>query len=204
MLLLPLSIPQSHAANSASSIMSSAMLAMMDTMGDLAHSYKRGDNWYNDRYRINPNPYSYWAPPTYPEYYPPSQPSGPYPMPPHYTSQPRSEVDGIWIGQGGEIVLVMYGYFRVYADTETYRDGRYQIDGDLLHMHDLTNGSSQTYQYALDSGRMIMRNREGVLLLFKQLPIPIPPQNLIPPAQPRTEPPSDTQLIEEPTDIPQE
>ena len=99
-------------------------------------------------------------------------------MPPHYTTQPRSEVDGIWIGQGGEIVLVMYGYFRVYADTETYRDGRYQIEGDLLHMHDLSNGMSQTYQYALDSGRMIMRNREGVLLLFKQLPIPIPPQTL--------------------------
>ncbi|ODB83470.1 hypothetical protein A3193_11185 [Candidatus Thiodiazotropha endoloripes] len=199
MLLLPLGLSQSHAANSASQIMSSAMLAMMDTMGDLAHRYKRGDNWYNDSYRINPNPYPYGSPPTYPEYYPPAQPSGPYPMPPHYTTQPRSEVDGIWIGQGGEIVLVMYGYFRVYADTETYRDGRYQIEGDLLHMHDLSNGMSQTYQYALDSGRMIMRNREGVLLLFKQLPIPIPPQTLIPSPQPQTEPLSDPDPVEEPT-----
>ncbi|MCG8019791.1 MAG: hypothetical protein JAZ20_05180 [Candidatus Thiodiazotropha weberae] len=202
-LLLPMGLSQSHAGSSAASIMSSAMLTMMDTMGDLAHRYKRGDDWHSDNYRVNPNPYSYWASPTYPEYYPPTQPPGPYPMPPHYTTEPRSEVDGIWIGQGGEIVLVMYGYFRVYADTETYRDGRYQIDGDLLHMHDLENGMSQTYQYALDSGRMIMRNREGVLLLFKQLPIPIPPQTLIPPPQPQIEPPSDTDLLEEPDNLPE-
>lgn len=199
-LLLPAGLPQSHAANSASQIMSSAMLAMMDTMGDLAHRYKRGDSWYNDNYRAYPYTSPYWAPPTYPEYYPPAHPTGPYPAPPHYATQPGSEVDGIWIGQGGEIVLVMYGYFRVYADTETYRDGRYRIDGDLLHMHDLAHGTTQTYQYALDSGRMIMRNRQGVLLLFKQLPIPIPPQTLLSAPQPQPAPLKDTDVSEEPVD----
>jgi hypothetical protein len=92
----------------------------------------------------------------------------------------------------------MYGYFRVYADTETYRDGRYQIDRDLLTMVDPANGTSQTYQYALDSGRMIMRNRAGQILLFKQLPIPVPPQTLIPGPEPKIAPPSDQAVAEEP------
>jgi hypothetical protein len=121
-------------------------------------------------------------------------------MPPYYGDRPRSEVDGIWIGQGGEIVLVMYGYFRVYADAETYRDGRYEIDQDLLHMYNLANGNSQTYQYALDSGRMIMRNRQGQILLFKQLPIPVPVQSLLPRPEPQTEPPSEADVTKEPVE----
>ncbi|MEJ2621286.1 MAG: hypothetical protein P8163_13780 [Candidatus Thiodiazotropha sp.] len=199
-LLLSAVIPQTYAGNSASQIMSSAMLAMMDTMGDLAHRYKRGDNWYNDSDRVNPYPYPYYGPPAYANAYPPAQPSGSYALPPYYRNLPRSEVDGIWIGQGGEIVLVMYGYFRVYADAETYRDGRYEIDQDLLRLYDLANGASQTYQYALDSGRMIMRNRQGQILLFKQLPIPIPLQSLLPKPEPQTGLSSETDLTEEPNE----
>jgi hypothetical protein len=196
--LLTAGLPQAHAGNSASQIMSSAMLAMMDSMGDLAHRYRQRNNWYSDSYHVTPYPNTFYAPLTYPDYYPPAQPSPPYTPTPYYPTEPHSEVDGIWIGQGGEIVLVMYGYFRIYADTETYRDGRYEIDHDLLHMHNPANGVSQTYQYALDNGRMIMRNREGQILLFKQLPIPLPPQSLWARPEPDTEPSSEAEATEAP------
>ena len=166
------------------------MLAMMDTMGDLAHQFKKGDNW---NYGSGSLPYDSWQgfnsyPPRalsgYPGgYYPgtiPGPPAYPYGATPYYSTKTPSEVDGIWIGQGGEIVLVMYGYFRIYADAEIYRDGRYRIDGQRLLMHDPESGITLEYQYALDSGRMIMRGENGTLLLFKQLPIPIPPYMLLP------------------------
>jgi hypothetical protein len=91
-------------------------------------------------------------------------------------------VDGIWIGQGGEIVLVMYGYFRIYATAEIYRDGRYRLDGERLLMYDPASGRTQKYQYVLNNGRMMMRSADGTLLRFKQLPIPIPPYALLPDA----------------------
>ena len=168
------------------------MLAMMNTMGDLAHQFKQGDNWH---YGNGPLPYNGWQgfnsyPPWglsgYPGYYYPGgtggQPAYPYGAAPYYNTITPAEVDGIWIGQAGEIVLVMYGHFRIYADAEIYRDGRYRIDGQRLLMHDPRSGATQAYQYALDSGRMIMRGEDGTVLLFKQLPIPIPPYLLVPEA----------------------
>jgi hypothetical protein len=174
------------AANSPSQIMSRAMLAMMDTMGDLAHQFKRGDSWEKDWNGFNS--YPPWSVAGYPDgYYPgaaPIRPHPPYRAIPQGT-QLRTAVDGIWIGQGGEIVLVMYGYFRIYATAEVYRDGRYRLDGEWLLMHDPASGRTQEYQYVLNSGRMIMRSADGTLLRFKQLPIPIPPYALLPDPDPR-------------------
>lgn len=179
-LMISLATPFCHAANSPAQIMSRAMLSMMDTMGDLAHQYKRGDNWSRNSEWAKPGYYPPAGITGYPGGYYPRQQPIPYAAPPYYQNQDTAEVDGIWLGQSGEIVLVMYGYFRIYADADTYRDGRYRIDGDWLLMHDPETGVTQEYQYALDSGRMIMRNKNGTLLLFKQLPIPIPPYALIP------------------------
>ncbi|MET0067963.1 MAG: hypothetical protein ABW076_16585 [Candidatus Thiodiazotropha sp.] len=97
-----------------------------------------------------------------------------------YRYETASELDGIWVGRSGEIVLVMYGYFRIYASAETYRDGRYRIEEDRILMHDPESGVTQTYQFRLDEGRMIMRGESGNILLFKKLPIPIPAYMLLP------------------------
>ncbi|MES9853314.1 MAG: hypothetical protein ABW170_15970 [Candidatus Thiodiazotropha sp. L084R] len=193
LLILTLMTPLCSADTSPAQIMSRAMLSMMDTMGDLAHQYKRRDNWNygNSWNRYGSHPPSTIT--TYPGDYYPGQPPLPYEAAPYYQNQTQSEVDGIWIGRNGEIVLVMYGYFRIYADAETYHDGRYRIDDDLLLMQDPETGKSQQYQFALDSGRMIMRDRYGNYLLFKQLPIPVPPYALIPQNEPTKQPEADSE-----------
>jgi hypothetical protein len=99
-----------------------------------------------------------------------------HPPPP---AKSKSVLDGIWVGRGGEIVLVMYGHFRIYANADVYRDGRYRIVGNKLYMLDPETDRVQRYDYALDNGQMIMRSDSGEFLYFKQLPIPIPPYNLI-------------------------
>ncbi|MCU7931966.1 MAG: hypothetical protein KZQ90_14280 [Candidatus Thiodiazotropha sp. (ex Codakia rugifera)] len=193
--LLFFTLSSSIAATSPSRIMSKAMIAMMDTMGDLAHQFKGDSNW---GFGSNTSPSNSWngfnstpwgvpgspysmspipgvgLPGQYP-YLPPA--AGGLPMHP---SVPKSIVDGIWIGQAGEIVLVMYGHFRIYASAEIYRDGRYRIQGNKLIMFDPETETTLEYDYALDSGRMIMRSESGTFLLFKQLPIPIPPYLLTP------------------------
>jgi hypothetical protein len=182
-----------------SSIMSEAMIAMMDAMGDLAHRFKGTGNWslgssyrpYSSLYGRSGYPYSLY-----------SLPGGglPYGMPLHspaphlggppaagalpFTSplpQPQpsvSPVDGIWLGRAGEIVLVMYGHFRIYASAEIYRDGRFEIIGDRLIMYDPESGNQMLFDYHLEEGHMILRSKSGTMMQFKQLPIPIPPYTL--------------------------
>jgi hypothetical protein len=190
-----------QAARSPANIMSKAMIAMMDTMGELAHRFKGETDWDFDIssspsgnwYGWNGSP---WGNPGwgYPGYMSPQQNLYPYtystpgfgglPMQgsaprPRAPTTSRSILDGIWIGRGGEIVLVMYGHFRIYANAEVYRDGRYRIAGNKLYMLDPISELVQAYDYALDEGRMIMRSESGDFLYFKQLPIPIPPYTLI-------------------------
>ncbi len=180
------------------------MIAMMDTMGELAHRFK-GDADWDWNHDIGSSPYGAWSGLPrggsgwgYPGYVSPLQGNSPYTYsmpgfdgrpnygpgmpPPTAAANPgshRSILDGIWIGRGGEIVLVMYGHFRIYANAELYRDGRYRIIGNKLYMLDPETESVQVYDYLFDSGKMAMRSESGTLLYFKQLPIPIPPYSLI-------------------------
>lgn len=203
LLCLLLFIGVGASADTPSNIMSKAMIAMMDVMGNMANQYKSRGNWsLGSGYSpyglsgLNSSPWSLY-----------SAPSGGYPgagMPgglplqspvPGFGASPwqglnplstpytqpfpnRSTVDGIWLGQGGELVLVMYGHFRIYASAEVYRDGLFEIDGDRLMMYDPESSNRMVFEYQLDEGRMILRSQSGAIMLFKQLPIPIPPQTL--------------------------
>ena len=69
----------------------------------------------------------------------------------------------------------MYGYFRIYANADTYRDGRYEVRGNQLAMIDPASGKGRTYDFALSEGRLVLSDKDGNLLLFRQLPIPVPP-----------------------------
>jgi hypothetical protein len=200
---LTLAAAQPAIAETPSSIMSRAMIAMMDTMGDLAQEYKGRGKWsFGNRY----SPYNSWSGiggyPAYgysaPGYYNPgalyspplqspipgSGPVSPLMSPLEGYNPYQSLVDGIWIGQSGEIILVMYGHFRIYASAETYRDGRFEISGNRLAMLDPETGYVMEFDYLLDDGRMILRNDAGGIMLFKQLPIPIPPYSLFDGAPP--------------------
>jgi hypothetical protein len=198
--LLLLITPQWLFAASPSNIMSQAMLTMMDAMGDLAHRYKSKGNWslgsgfspYNSLSGFSGYPYNLYGVPGNPwsggmPMQSPVPGMGAFPSQPGLPSTgvlpqmapPLSPVDGIWLGRGGEIVLVMYGHFRIYASAEVYQDGRFEIQGDRLIMYDLQSERRMAFEYYLEDGRMILRNTAGDFLLFKQLPIPVPPYNLI-------------------------
>jgi hypothetical protein len=176
-------------AASPSSIMSQAMLAMMDAMGDLAYRFKNKDNWslgnsyapYGSPYGLPGNGWSNEMPLHSPV--PglgglPAQGGFPSASPFSQPLNRLSPVDGIWLGRGGEIVLVMYGHFRIYASAESYRDGQFEIIGDRLVMYDPDSDRRMLFDYYLENGRMMLRSESGVTLLFKQLPIPIPPYAL--------------------------
>jgi hypothetical protein len=193
---LLMSVSSALPAATASSIMSEAMIAMMDAMGDLAHRFKGTGNGaigssYGSLYGLSGYPYSLYSLPGsglpygMPLHSPVPNPAGlPALGAPPFTSplnqaRPRvSSVDGIWLGRAGEIVLVMYGHFRIYASVEVYRDGRFEIIGDRLIMYDPRSKRRKLFDYYLEEGLMVLRSQSGTIMEFKQLPIPIPPYSL--------------------------
>ncbi len=204
MLGLLLSIPSALSAATPSTIMSQAMLAMMDAMGDLAHRFKGSSNWslgsgytpHSSLYGLSGYPLNLHSLPGgglpgagWPYGVPlqspvpglggfPAQGGPPLNTLPYQTLPSVSPVDGIWVGRGGEIVLVMYGHFRIYASADIYRDGRFEILGDRLIMYDPESDRRMVFEYYLEDGQMLLRNEIGTSLMFKQLPSPIPPYNL--------------------------
>ena len=178
--------------------MSQAMLSMMDAMGNLAQGYNRNKGWSSGNYSqpfnswqgMNAAPWSMYALPgggipgqqqfqgmvtQAPAMALQSQQGVTNNLHPQMFEPQQSPLDGIWQGQGGELVLVMYGNFRIYANADTYRDGRYEVRNDRLIMSDPETGAERAYEFALSEGRLVLRGVDGQLLLFRQLPIPIPP-----------------------------
>lgn len=169
-----------------STIMSQAMLTMMDAMGDLAQRFRSRGNWsIGGRYRPYGSLYGLSGYPRNPYALPGGRPlQSPMPGPggvaaPLYPATPTlSPLDGIWLGGSGELVLVMYGHFRIYANADVYRDGRFVISDDRLVMYDPASERHMVFDYYLEDGRMLLRSEWGDTLVFKQLPIPIPPYTL--------------------------
>jgi hypothetical protein len=192
------------------------MLSMMEAMGNLAQEYNRNKNWsYGDGYRsfddwsgINSAPWPSYGTIPQPgvQYYPEAPASTQRALRPSRIVPPvTSPLDGIWQGQGGEIVLVMYGRFRIYADADRYRDGSYRVDGKWILMRDPATGAEKSYEFALDEGRLALRGIDGTLLLFRQLPIPVPPysiftgQNSLPESPSSQSPSSESPSSESPS-----
>lgn len=203
-------LPQ--AANSAASaLMSQAMLSMMDAMGNLAQDYNRNKGWSSGSYSqpfnswqgMNASP---WGMYTMPGAGIPGQqqfqglinqaPSSGTINPQisqgiagtqtQLMAPQQSPLDGIWQGQGGELVLVMYGHFRIYANADAYRDGRYEVRDQRIIMQDPQTGATRAFEFALSEGRLVLRDKDGQLLLFRQLPIPVPPYTLFSAQQPQS------------------
>ncbi|MEN8179766.1 MAG: hypothetical protein ABFS39_14285 [Pseudomonadota bacterium] len=177
--------------------MSQAMLSMMDAMGNLAQDYNRNKGWSSGSFS---QPYNSWQGMNYSPWGMTAMPGGGIPgqqqiqglmtqaptapqgmasgAPLQFPAPQQSPLDGIWQGQGGEMVLVMYGHFRIYANADAYRDGRYEVRDDRLIMVDPETGAKRSFEFALSEGRLVLRDQDGRLLLFRQLPIPVPPYTL--------------------------
>ena len=162
------------------------MLAMMDAMGDLAQRFRSRGNWstgdrygpFGSLYGLSGYPQNRYALPGSRLPQPPVPGAGGIAAPRYPASPMLSPLDGIWLGGGGELVLVMYGHFRIYANADIYRDGRFVVSDDRLVMYDPASERRMVFDYYLADGRMLLRSEWGEVLVFKQLPIPIPPYTL--------------------------
>gem|GEM_PF-1539303 len=194
MLALLFAIPAA-VANDASNTMARAMITMMDAMGKIANQYNQKRNPFDNALPYNNSafrPLNPWQSPYTTPWgtgYPatinnlpgdrvPGQWSGYAPPATPLQSLPavsyRSPLDGAWKGRGGEALLILNGYFRIYADAEHHRDGEIRLDDRHVYMRVSGSDSVKTYEYAHHDGNLAMRSQEGRLLLYRRMPISLP------------------------------
>ena len=78
-------------------------------------------------------------------------------------------LEGVWEGQGGELLLIRRGMFRIYADAETYRDGYLQVQGDRLQLRDADSGRTREYEMRQQGDQLALRTPEDDVLLYRRI-----------------------------------
>ena len=96
-------------------------------------------------------------------------PSMPWPGAAQKGATASEFLDGSWEGQGGELLLIRRGMFRIYADAETYRDGHLQVQGDRLQLKDAESGRTREYEMRYQADQLALRTPEGDVLLYRRL-----------------------------------
>ena len=80
-----------------------------------------------------------------------------------------SALEGVWEIAGGGLLIVQGSNYRLYAPDGGYVDGTLQVSGDRLQMANARAGFVLQFDYALDQGRLAMRDQSGQVYLYRRL-----------------------------------
>ena len=75
----------------------------------------------------------------------------------------------MWLGRSGELLVVRDGRFRIYLNRDRHRQGKLRILGKSLYMHDPRTKTTNKYEFATQKGRLVLRDADGQLLLYRRL-----------------------------------
>lgn len=81
-------------------------------------------------------------------------------------------LEGLWEAAGGGLLIVQGGRYRLYAPNGGFADGSLTASADRVRMWNRTAGFAVELEYALDQGRLALRDQSGQLYLYRQLILP--------------------------------
>jgi hypothetical protein len=94
-------------------------------------------------------------------------------MPPTGSGQPfpwmGGQLEGIWEGRGGELLIVQGNRFRIYAGNAAHVDGYVMVRSDRVALYNPIDANTQLYQYAESEGRLVLKDADGQLYLYRRL-----------------------------------
>ncbi len=76
---------------------------------------------------------------------------------------------GVWESAGGGLLIVEGGNYRLYAPNWAFVDGTLQVTGDRVRMVSRRAGVSLEFEFALDQGRLALRDAQGQVFLYRRL-----------------------------------
>lgn len=78
-------------------------------------------------------------------------------------------LDGVWEGRDGGLFIVQNYRFRLYKPGYGHIDGMIQQRGDRLALYNPATRTARPYEVAQFRGRLVLRDADGQLLLYRRL-----------------------------------
>jgi len=80
-----------------------------------------------------------------------------------------TSLDGLWEDNQGGLLIVQGGFYRLYSACRGYVEGQIRVQTDRVELSNRTENFTQTFEFALDQGRLALRDQNGQLYLYRRL-----------------------------------
>lgn len=78
-------------------------------------------------------------------------------------------LEGVWEDNQGGLLIVQGGLYRLYSAGKGYIEGDIRVTEGRIELGNRAGGFTQTFEFALDQGRLALRNTSGQLYLYRRL-----------------------------------
>ncbi|QIK37488.1 hypothetical protein GWK36_05285 [Caldichromatium japonicum] len=78
-------------------------------------------------------------------------------------------LEGVWEDNQGGLLIVQGGFYRLYAPCRGSIDGDLKVLGNRLELTNRQEGFSQSFEFALDQGRLALRDQAGQIYVYRRL-----------------------------------
>jgi len=160
LLLLLSLLPTAHAAGSSGTNVFLDMMRSMLNMFEMMQLYREFSSRRDGIPYVPPS--RGWLPPPGSATIPPFSPQGIH------------QLDGAWASNTNLLFAIRRGAGRIYWAKDQYRDFRVEVLPPRLRLTDMKTGQSEEFEVAIQGDRMVLRDREGRLALFRRLPVSRP------------------------------
>lgn len=80
-----------------------------------------------------------------------------------------SSLAGVWEDNQGGLLIVQGGFYRLYSACRGYIEGEIRVQTDRVELSNRAENFTQTFEFALDQGRLALRDQNGQLYLYRRL-----------------------------------
>jgi hypothetical protein len=92
------------------------------------------------------------------------------------TATEMSLLEGIWEDNQGGLLIVQRSHYRIYSSCNGFIDGDILVNANHVALTNRRENFTQTCEFALDQGRLVLRNHNGDVFLYRLLILDQPRQ----------------------------
>lgn len=78
-------------------------------------------------------------------------------------------LEGIWEGSDDGLLIVQGERYRLYAPLSGFIEGDIRVRGERVELSNQRESFTQQFEYALDQGRLVLRDQQGQIYLYRRL-----------------------------------
>lgn len=78
-------------------------------------------------------------------------------------------LEGVWEDNQGGLLIVQRNHYRIYSPCNGFIDGDILVSVDRVALTNRRENFTQTFEFALDQGRLVLRHLNGDVFLYRLL-----------------------------------